>query len=112
MFEVNVRKELHSQFVSKYHNNSAEQDRRKGGWRATLQILGYLLTLQSYINQGAGGRLSRPDYYSTPSHLPRILGPSYGPAEVYFLEALFIIRFAIKMKNEPRYFMLKETSSE
>ena len=30
MFEVNVRKELHSQFVSKYHNNSLKQSRAVG----------------------------------------------------------------------------------
>ena len=55
MFEVNVRKELHSQFVSKYHNNSPQQSRAVGtGERGEqegdpLQILAYQLTLQPYL---------------------------------------------------------------
>ena len=48
MFEVNVRKELHSQFVSKYHNNSFQQIRAVGtGGRGAHCVLkwGFMWTL-------------------------------------------------------------------
>ena len=49
MFEVNVRKELHSQFVSKYHNNSLQQSRpvgigeREGGQEGDPPDFGILI---------------------------------------------------------------------
>ena len=60
---------------------------------------GISINPKTLSQSGGGGRLSPPDYYSTPLPPSRISGPSYGPTEVYFLEH-YLSSDLLRMKND------------